>query len=89
MPDMLILGRGGSINRERVVLIAPMSSAPIQKLLRDTDPSRVINMTYGYPRRSVVVFDNSMIAITSRTVEELTKAIHMRKELEDDSAPWW
>lgn len=89
MPDMLILGRGGSINRERVVLIASLSSAPIQKLLRDIDPDRVVNMTYGYPRRSIIVFDNGMIAIASRTIEELTRAVHMREELEDDTAPWW
>lgn len=89
MADMLILGQGGSINREQVVAVAPIKSAPIQKLLDAIGEARVLNMTYGYPRRSVIVFDNGMVAISSRTVGELTKAIHMREELEHDDAPWW
>jgi len=86
---MLILGRGGSINQDRVVAIAPITSAPVQKLLQAAGEDRILNMTYGYTRQSVIMFENGMIAVTSRTVEELTKAIHMGEELDHDAVPWW
>lgn len=89
MPKMLILGRGGSINQDRVVAVAPVSSSPVQKLLQAVGEDRVLNMTYGYPRQSVILFENGMIAVTSRTVEELTKALHMDEELDHDFVPWW
>jgi len=89
MPHMLILGRGGSINAERVLAVASLESAPVKKLLRDADDHHVLNLTYGYPRRSLVVFDGGLLAVTSRTVEELTRAVHMGKELDHDNAPWW
>jgi regulator of extracellular matrix RemA (YlzA/DUF370 family) len=89
MPNMLILGRGGSLNPERIVAIASLESAPIKRLLQATGDDRLLNLTYGYPRRSVVIFDNGMMVITHRTVAELTKAVHFGEGLDHDSPPWW
>jgi regulator of extracellular matrix RemA (YlzA/DUF370 family) len=89
MPDMLILGRGGSLNVERVIAIAPMGSAPIKRMLAATPEDRVLNMTYGYPRRSVLVLDNGAVVISSRSVGELTKAVSNGEGLTHDNVPWW
>lgn len=91
MSKILLLGRAGSINRERVVAIARARSAPILRMIQATDPSRVLNMTYGYPRRSVMVLDNGFIVLSSRTPEELAKALGLCQELnnDEDPPPWW
>lgn len=92
MPRMIILGRGGAIDADRVVAVAPFKSKPIKRLLNAVGPARVINLTYGYPRQSVVVLDNGYLAVTSRTMDELVHAFHSgkREELTDGSQPpWW
>ncbi len=92
MPRMIILGRGGAIDADRVVAVAPFKSKPIKRLLDAVGPARVINLTYGYPRQSVVVLDNGYLAVTSRTMDELARAFHSgnREELTDGSQPpWW
>jgi regulator of extracellular matrix RemA (YlzA/DUF370 family) len=90
MPNILILGRGGSINADRVIAIAPAKSAPILRMMEATDASHVLNMTYGYPRRSVIVLDNGFLVISSRTPGELARAVGSCEELTDeDQAPWW
>jgi regulator of extracellular matrix RemA (YlzA/DUF370 family) len=90
MPNVLILGRGGSINADRVIAIAHAKSAPTIRLLQATDANRVVNLTYGYPRRSVIILDNGFIVLSSRTPDELARAVGMCEELKDeDPAPWW
>lgn len=48
-----------------------VKSAPVRRLLEAAGPGRVLNMTYGYPRQSVVLLDNGYLAVVSLTVEEL------------------
>lgn len=89
MPRMLILGRGGAVDANRVVAIVPARSAPVKRLLEAAGPGRVLNMTYGYPRQAVLLFDNGYLAVVSRTVEELTRAVHMEEGESDGRPPWW
>ncbi len=91
MPNMLILGRGGAINAERVLAVVHAKSAPVLRLVQATDPSHILNMTYGYPRRSVIVLDNGLVVLSSRTPTELTRALGLREELpaDEDQPPWW
>ncbi len=91
MPRLIILGRGGVLDANRVVAIAPFRSKPVKRLLEAAGPEKVLNLTYGYPRVSIVVLDNGFLAITSRTVGELTRAFdHDSGELTDDNQPpWW
>lgn len=83
MPNMLMMGEGGSINPERVLLVASLKSAPIKRLVKYTEGNKVINITYGYPQLSVIVFDNGMIAVTCYPVEELSAALRRERELVD------
>lgn len=90
MPHVLILGRGGSINADRVIAIAHGKSAPIMRMIQATDPSRVINLTYGYPRRSVLILEGGFIVISSRTPNEMARAIGTCEEMTDEAQPpWW
>lgn len=87
--NILIMGRGGAINAERVVAIAPAKSAPVRRLLEAAGRGRVIDMTYGYPRQAIILFDNGYIAIVSRTVEELARALAGMTEDGHADPPWW
>lgn len=88
MINLIAMGEGGSINPERVVMVASMFSAPIKRLIKQTPPDKVLNLTYGYPQRSVVVFDNGMLAITRYHVEDLSFAIQAGKEVESHDLPF-
>ena len=90
MPRVLILGRGGSINASRVIAVAHAKSAPIQRMVEATDTSRVLNLTYGYPRRSVIILEGGFVVLSSRTPGELARALGSCEELNDeDQPPWW
>ena len=84
MANMILLGEGGSINPERVTMVASAKSAPIKRLLKTIEPHRVIDLTYGYPRESVLVMDTGMLAITSYPIEKITYAIRIGKEVNPD-----
>jgi len=86
--NMISMGEGGSINPARVVLVASLRSAPIKRLVKETEPGRLINLTYGYPQRSVIVFENGFVAITKYEADELAKAIWRGKEVEDHGLPF-
>ncbi len=90
MPNLLILGRGGVIDIDHVVAIAPAKSAPVKRLLEAAGTERVLNMTYGYPRQSVILLDNGFLVIASRSVGELARAIGVEVQHEDGKPPpWW
>lgn len=90
MAKILLLGHGGSINLNRVIAIAPVKSDPIQRLVKATDASHVLNLTYGYPRRSIIILDNGYVVLSSRTPDELARAVGLCEELDDeDQPPWW
>ena len=90
MPNLLILGRGGVINSDQVVAIAPAKSAPIKRLLEAAGAERVLNLTYGYPRQAVILLNNGFLVISSRSMEELTRAIGLGEDDEDrPNPPWW
>ena len=82
---MISVGEGGSINPADVVLIASMASTPIKRLVRHTDPQKIVNLTYGYPRRSLIVFANGFIAITHLPVDTLTRMICSGREAHLDN----
>lgn len=90
MAKMLILGRGGSINTERVIAVANAKSTPIRTLVAATEENRILNLTFGYPRRAVIVLDNGYLVLSSRTPDELARALVTCEALSDeDQPPWW
>lgn len=92
MPRMIILGRGGAVDAHRVVAVAPFKSKPIKRLLDAAGTGKVLNLTYGYPRESVILLDNGFLIISSRMLGELVRVFHdgNQEELSDgNQTPWW
>lgn len=88
MNYMISMGEGGSINPDRVIMVASLASQPVKQFLKNTPPDKLLNLTYGYPRRSIVVFDNGFVAITRYPVEQLDFAIRTKTEVEYDGLPF-
>lgn len=87
MTRLMILGRGGIIDADRVVAITPVKSEPVKRMLDASDPAHVINMTYGYARGSVIIFENGYVAIVSQTVAELAQALKIEERISDAEDP--
>ena len=88
MITLISMGEGGSINPARVVMVASMASAPIKRFVHQTAPDKLVNLTYGYPQRSVIIFDNGMVAITRYPAEQVTLVIGSGKEVDNDELPF-
>lgn len=89
MNYMISMGKGGSINSDRVVMVASMLSAPVKRFVKNLEPGKVVNLTYGYPQRSVLIFDNGMVAITRYDVKDLDFAVRTKTEVDsDDDIPF-
>jgi regulator of extracellular matrix RemA (YlzA/DUF370 family) len=84
MPNMISMGRAGSVNPERVVMVASLDSAPVKRFIKELDPMQILNLTYGYPQKSIIVFENGMVAITRYKAGELAIAIRLGKEVHHD-----
>jgi regulator of extracellular matrix RemA (YlzA/DUF370 family) len=76
MSNWIQVGEGGVIDKRRVVAIGRVRSAPILRLLKSTDPTRILVLTYGYPRQSVLLLDNGYLAIVSTSLEDLLATYH-------------
>ena len=85
---MIFLGRGGIINAERVVMVAAARSEPVKRLLASTPEERILNLTYGYPRESVILFENGYLAVISQTVEALAEVLESEPANQHESQPW-
>jgi len=81
MNRMIRVGEGGAIAEKNIVAVVRANSSPVKRLLESAGPGRVINLTYGYPRKSVVLFDNGFLAIVSLTVEEILSSYYSGEEV--------
>lgn len=82
MARWITLGPGGVLDAEHVVAVTPARSAPVNRLLKAAGQARVINLTYGYPRRTVVLLDNGFLALVALSTEELADVLK-REEMND------
>lgn len=71
MPDFVALGEGGILDTERIVAIGRANSAPVKRLVESTVPEKVLYLTYGYPRQSVILLENGFLAVVSLSLEDL------------------
>ncbi|MBN1814842.1 MAG: DUF370 domain-containing protein [Anaerolineae bacterium] len=71
MTHWIDLGKGGALVIERIVAIARVDSAPIRRLLEAVGRSRVVDLTFGRPRRAVAVLDSGHIVIVSMAPQML------------------
>ncbi len=75
MARLITLGRGGAIDVDRILLVASARSAPIKRLLAVVDADRVFNLTYGYPRETVILLEGGIFVIVSQTTEDITQLL--------------
>lgn len=80
MGHIISLGPGGALDLSRIVAVGRVTSAPIKRLLAAAGPQHVINLTYGYPRQSVVLLDNGYLAVVSLTVEDILDKLYPGEE---------
>lgn len=83
---MISLGEGGAIDAARIILVTPYRSRPIHRLLAKTDPAKVVNVTYGYPRESVLLLDSGYIVIASQKAVDLIAALDSANAVEEVTA---
>lgn len=82
MARWIMVGPGGAIDAAHVVAVVSAHSEPVKRLLQMIPKERVLNMTYGYPRRSVLMFDNGCLAIVSMPVDEMAE--HLNQAVSDE-----
>ncbi len=75
MNRWIVVGKGGILAMDRVVAVARANSAPIRRLVEAVGRERVVDLTFGQPRRAVVVLDSGHVATVSLTPETLLKRL--------------
>lgn len=75
MTRLITLGRAGVIDADRIIAMASLHSTPIKRLVAKTAPERILNLTYGYPRETLVVLADGYLVIVSQTIDELTQVL--------------
>ena len=75
MSRLISVGKGGVVAADRIVVVAQASSAPIRRMVEAVGRERVVDLTFGQPRRSVLVLDSGHVVAASLTPEELLRAL--------------
>lgn len=73
MGRWIVVGKGGILAVDRVVAVARASSAPIRRLVEAVGRERVVDLTFGQPRRAVMVLDSGHVVTVSLTPETLLR----------------
>lgn len=81
MSQWLDLDKGGILALGRTVAVAQVNSAPIKRLVEAIGSDRVIDLTFGRPRHSVVILDSGHVALVNLTPQVLLARL---REVEDD-----
>lgn len=59
------VGQGGAIASARIVAVARADSAPIRRLVAAVGREKLVDLTFGKPRLSVVVLDSGHVVAVS------------------------
>lgn len=69
--DWLKLDDAGLVALGRIVAVGPSESGGMERLLRATPDDRLIILTGGRKRRSVLVLDSGHVVVTALTLEQI------------------
>jgi regulator of extracellular matrix RemA (YlzA/DUF370 family) len=72
--DWLKIDDAGLVALGRVVAVGPSDSGGMERLLRATPDDRLIILTGGRKRRSVLVLDSGHLVVTALTVDQIGNA---------------
>jgi regulator of extracellular matrix RemA (YlzA/DUF370 family) len=70
----------GLIAADRVVAVGLAESAPIKRLLAQAPETKVVNLTGGHKRQTVVILDSGHVVITPLSVGQLTYLLNRARE---------
>ncbi|MEW5989256.1 MAG: extracellular matrix/biofilm biosynthesis regulator RemA family protein [Chloroflexota bacterium] len=65
----------GILIPSRIVAVGSARSAPLRRLLGDLPRSKIIDLTGGRKRQTIVVLDSGHVAVTALTVEEIVREL--------------
>ena len=68
-------GRGGGLAATRIVAIARADSAPVRRMVEAVGWERIIDLTFGQPRRALAILDSGHVVALSLTPEELLEQL--------------
>ena len=67
----IVVGKGGVLAVDREVAVARADSAPIRRLVEAVGRERMVDLTFGQPRRAVAVLDSGHVVAVSLPPETL------------------
>jgi len=76
-PGWLTVDLWGMVSIARIVAVGMTSSAPIRRLLNATPPAKVLILTGGQRRKTVLVLDSGHVVITPLTLQEIANALNI------------
>jgi regulator of extracellular matrix RemA (YlzA/DUF370 family) len=71
--DWLMIDDVGLVAARRVVAMARTDAGGVARLMRDTPPERVIILTGGRKRRSVLILDSGHLVVTALSIAQLAE----------------
>ncbi len=75
MKGWIQIGNVGVVMADRVVAVGPVESAPIKRLLASLPLEKIVVLTGGRRRRSVLVLDSGHAVVTAMSVAEIETAL--------------
>jgi regulator of extracellular matrix RemA (YlzA/DUF370 family) len=75
MGEWIVVGKGGVVAVDRVLVVAQASSAPIRRLVEAVGRDRVVDLTFGRPRQAVVVLDSGHVVLASMDPKALLERL--------------
>lgn len=86
MVDWFDVGRGGALAVDRVVALARIDSAPIRRLVEAVGRERIVDLTFGRPKRAVAILDSGHIVLLSFAPQMLLERFKGEKSGEEAEA---
>ena len=75
MKGWIQIGTVGMVLADRIVAVGPVESAPIKRLLAALPLDKIVVLTGGRRRQSVLVLDSGHVVVTALDVAEVEAAL--------------
>ena len=73
--DWLEVGNQGIVRIDRIVAVGSTESAPVRRLLAALPLTKIISLTGGQRRRSVIVLDSDHVVLTPLSIRQLRQLL--------------
>ncbi len=77
MRNVVSVGFGNFVNKERIVAIVAPNSTPIRKLKEQLkDDGKIIDVTQGRKTRSIIIMDSGHIILSGIAVDTIAERVN-------------